>query len=228
MVLKHHYRVSAIGTIGPVSAPVEGFSYGVSMARSEGEGGTDGDLQINLDQARDIAADIRAFHTAAGAHIAGQAVLRQVKVASIGPNGKYTREPLIVDIPPSPGSGISGNVLPQAALCVSLESERYGPTGKGRFFLPCPSTQMDSNFQISAAVAEEVRATTVRLLDALNDEPGIDVLGLGVCIASSKGYNSRVTKVRVGRVIDTMRSRRRALLEAYTAHQFLAGANPPA
>ena len=49
----------------------------------------------------------------------------------------------------------------------------------------------------------------------MNNRPGVDFSDVVVVIASTKGTNSPVTAVRVGRVPDTIRSRRTALPEGY-------------
>lgn len=227
MPQRAHYRVSAIGTLGPEGNPVEEFSYGLSVARQEGEGGAGGTLDLNDDQALDIATSLIDYHRAGVMGIHPSAILRQVRIASILPSGKYARDPWVVPTGVVRGGGPEGNTLPQAALVVSLETARYGPTGKGRFFLPMPTFALEPDYQISPADAQGVRDRTVQLINEINDEPGFDVLGLGVCIASSKGYNTRVTGVRVGRVIDTLRTRRRSLLEDYNKPRAVAPANPP-
>lgn len=222
MTFEPHYRISAVGTLGPLAAPVESFSYGLSMARDGGEGGEDGVVAMNRDQAVDIAEDFRSYHADVNTAIAPSAILKQVVVAKINALGNYSSDPFVIDVAPTPGGGADRGSLPQASLCVSFGTERYGPTGMGRFFLPMPSHAVGADFSIGALAAEAVRNRTVQLVDNLNDEPGIDVLGIGVCVSSTKGYNSRVTKVRVGRVIDTMRSRRRSLLEQYTPYGLVA------
>jgi hypothetical protein len=105
------------------------------------------------------------------------------------------------------------------ALAVSLNTPRRGPSGKGRFFLPMPAVTINpGNLEISAADAQGVADSAAQWLNDLGNEPGVDVLGLAAVVASTKGYNTRVSSVRVGRVLDTIRTRRRSLKEAYGAN----------
>jgi hypothetical protein len=62
---------------------------------------------------------------------------------------------------------------------------------------------------------DDMQASAAQLITDMGNENGIDVTGQRVVVVSSKGYNSEVTGVRVGRVLDTMRSRRRSLPETY-------------
>jgi hypothetical protein len=67
-------------------------------------------------------------------------------------------------------------------------------------------------------VAEQVRGSAQTLLNALNNNPQLDVAyNARVVVASTKGFNTPVTSVRVGRVVDVIRSRRSSIPEAYTA-----------
>jgi hypothetical protein len=49
----------------------------------------------------------------------------------------------------------------------------------------------------------------------VNNQPGFDQNGNVVVVASTFGALTPVTAVSIGRVLDTMRSRRNALQEAY-------------
>lgn len=120
--------------------------------------------------------------------------------------GEYQQADAIGDVP---GSGSGGTKPLSSAVCVSLYSNRPGPTGKGRFFLPQTHHNIASDFRFSDADADAIKAGAVGLITAM--EP----LLTKPEVVSSYGYNTTVTKVRVGRVPDTMRSRRNALLEAH-------------
>jgi hypothetical protein len=209
-----HLRVTALGTIGGTPG-TERFSYGLSM-----EAEVPGQSQMVSDsEATDIAADLRAFHVNVNTGINDSAILREVKFASIGADGKYTQDPIVKTVLAAPGGRAADvKILPQSALALSLGTDRRGPTGKGRFFVPMPTFQLLANtFLIGTAEADLIRTQLQTLINAVNNEPGLDGFERRVVVASTKGYNSRVTSVRVGRLIDTMRSRRTSLGESYTA-----------
>lgn len=218
MAFAPHLRVTALGRLGTASG--ERFSYGVNMARVD-QAPLGPILQPGQQVWTDVATDIRNFHMRATSRICYRAVLEEVKIASIGADGKYTTDPVIVDVTDTPGAidyAASPDVLkviPQAACAVSLGTARRGATGRGRFFLPMPVVSLGDNLLMDEAQRDGIQASAATLVEALGDQPGIDVFGLAVVVSSSKGYNSPVTGVRVGRVVDTVRSRRRSLPEQF-------------
>lgn len=221
MPYRPHYRVSAIGRLGNSG---EIFQYGVNMAPNGGSGtagGLEDTASFNEDAWADVADDIRTFHGSAALNLASYAVLTHVKVARINALGKYDdMDPLIFDIADQPGAntlGTQAQTLPQAALAVSLVTARRGPTGKGRFYLPCPVVLIEtSDLRLTAGQATAFATAAAGLITNLNNAPGIDVTEMAVCVASTKGYNTPVTGVRVGRVVDTIRSRRNRLVENHS------------
>lgn len=218
-----HYRLTLSGTLGAGTPAAEGFAFGISLAKGTAEGGAgsgtaEGAAQPDNDQFANLVSDCQAFFSRPGTYISNAAVLKQVKLAWIGPDGKYTRDPMIADVS-TPGAQ-SGAVThpPQVALAVSLTSGRRGPSGKGRFYLPMPAVAVDpGTLEIGVSERDAVLASVATFLNDLGNEPNVDVLDLGPCIASTKGFNTPVTGVRVGRALDTIRSRRRSLKENYSA-----------
>lgn len=220
MAFAPHYRLTMIGTLGDVSGqPVEAFSMGVNLAR--GNTGNPSDLigpllDVNQDQVEDLAEDCRQFFADPRTSIGGQAILRAVKFAWIGPDGKYTQPSITV--PMNQGGGALQTTLhpPQVALAVSLTTAFYGARGRGRFYLPLPALPVvNGSLDLGAGDRNAVAASAQEFLNNLGNEPGLDVLGLTPVVASSKGLNHVVNGVRVGRVFDTIRSRRRSMSESY-------------
>lgn len=215
MAFAPHIRMTMLGTFGPAdgSAPrAESFSYGVNIGDAVGfqDPVDDGNL------ADDYAADAVAFHGRPGSWISAQAVLQVVKFARIGPDGRYTDDPRIVEVNQAGGGGALRFPF-QVALAVSLNTARRGATGRGRFFLPAPTCNLAANTgQFSLAETQQIAASVGQFLNDVNNRPGIDQLAQVAVVASSKGYNSAVTSVRVGTVADTIRSRRTSLNETYT------------
>lgn len=211
MPYAQHLRITASGVFG--TGPLGGEQWSWRLNLSDPVASED--PVDDQDQADDIAADVAAFHGRAGSWISANARLLEVKCARIGVDGKYLDDPRIVTMDQAGGGGAL--VYPyQVALAVSLGTERRGATGRGRFYLPGPTIPFAVNTgQVSAIPAQEVRDSVVQLVQDINDQPGLDGVAPRVVIASSKGYNSDVTTVRVGRVLDTIRSRRTSVDEAY-------------
>jgi hypothetical protein len=157
-----------------------------------------------------------AFWSRPASHIAHGGRLREVKVARIGTDGKYRGDPkaAAVDVP----GGAGAPVLlypPQISLAVSLATAKRGKSGRGRFYLPCPQTSMGPDGRISQNIQTAVAGSVRTWINDLNNWPGFDGGTPKVTIASSLGQNHDVTGVRVGRVLDTVRSRREDLVETY-------------
>lgn len=222
MPFSPHYRLTCSGVFGSTTAPAERFSFGLALAEFEGQGesgsGTVGGVvTLNDDQRNDLVADCVAMFGRPNSGLGDHVTLTEVKLATIGADGRYTADPFIAEV--SQAGGQTGSVIqaPQVAHAVSLQTNRRGPTGMGRFFLPGPVFSLDKTTQLLPDSSRDFIAVSMQqFLNDLNNEPNIDVLGLQVVVASSKGYNSAVTGVRVGRAFDTMRTRRRSLSEGYS------------
>ena len=219
MPVPRHIRMTALGRLGSSG---ERFSYGLNFATTlNGTVARFFGIDPGDSLFADLAADTRAFHIRSDTALAPAAILETVKFASIGEDGKYDTDPVTIDVVDAPGGKTdfpqSGMVLPQAACVVSLTSARRGPTGKGRVFLPMPNVQLDNTLRMTPNFQGAIQASAAAWLVACKNEPGFDLNGLRPVIISSKGYSSEVKGVRVGRVLDTMRSRRTSIPEDYSA-----------
>lgn len=207
-----HTRITWSGTIGPEAAPLEIWSFSLNH-------------DLVLFPADDYAAAAALMRTAWVNKIAGQqhsnVALTRVRVANIDADGH-----VVVD---SEGAYQQGDSLGrnageitgsgfyplQVALCVSLMTGRAGPTGKGRFYLPgLPKPLVEATFAYNPTDIAVVATKAKEFIALVNS--GVTTDSGGVVVASSKGYLSPVTGVRVGTVPDTMRSRRGALPEVYS------------
>lgn len=111
----------------------------------------------------------------------------------------------------------------QIAQCISLDAG--GPRGGrfGRFYLPPISAGVSADGRwlasISGPLATQVTTALAAVNAALSDAVEGDV-ELVVASGRGSGENRPVRAVRVGRVPDTVRSRRASLLEEYTVTPF--------
>lgn len=211
-----HSLITFSGVFGSFTAPVEIWSFGVKTA------------VVNLGSQAARKAMATQMETAFATHLGGRlpsnVVLTRTRWAEINPVGLVARE---TDGAYSQGdatlghicTGSGGSIMPlQTALVVSLNTPRPGPTGKGRFFLPFPAVSLANDFRITATDASTIGAAVKSFLDAINTAVSTGPTQVGkIVVASSKGYLSEVTSMRIGRVPDTLRSRRSALLEAYVS-----------
>ncbi len=196
-----HTRLTFSGIFGTVTAPIEGWAFRLNMGPMT--------LQAADDQ---LVAAEAAWTTHLAPRINSIARLQEVKLASIGVDGRYTANPFIraTDVA---GTSTANNGWPlQIAAVVSLVTARRGSSGRGRFYVPAPATGTEFASRLfSNTGAQELSASAAAFISALNGIAGLS----DVVVASSKGVNSVVTGVRVGRVPDTIRSRRRSLSEDY-------------
>ncbi len=215
MPFADHIRVTCSGILGNTNIPRVGqdiFSFRVNMS----DPGTHN--KYNQAGLNDVIADCSAFFSRPSTGIGNQAVLTQVKMGRIGPLGKYREAPLVSGVLNVGGGGAVGSIYPpQVSVAVSLTTDRLGATGRGRFYIPLPVQAMGQDYLLNATNATDLRTSVVTWLNALNNWPDIEAGVPRVVVASSKGYNSNVTGVRVGRAFDTIRTRRNDLQESYTS-----------
>jgi hypothetical protein len=237
MAYAPHMLVTALGRLG--NPGKERFSFSLRLGQPNAAALQHLlDIQPNNVAYADMAEDVRAFFGTAATKISAHAVLEVVKFAKIvpppaghplGKDGKptpgiYAQDPVVIDVADTPG-GVPGAlggiqfVSPASAVAVSLTTPKRGARGRGRFFLPMPVVEQDpaNGFLMSVAHAEGIRNSATDLVNNLNNQPGIDAWNGHVVVASTFGTLSSVTGVRVGRVVDTIRSRRGQLSESYTA-----------
>jgi hypothetical protein len=188
-------------------------------------------FSTNLSQVPDPGVDdidVSAVTTALATLIAGPsdaAISTAVKAMDwraylIGTNGRMEGNPLFTDVSTDDISGAAGNRYPpQVALAVTFVGDNRGPARFGRMFLPGPAEAIANDMRLSIASATGYAAAVTAFLKAVSDS--IDL----TLTESSKGQNisSRglggqgtaqdIDHVEVGRVLDTLRTRRNALLE---------------
>jgi hypothetical protein len=210
MAFPPHRRVSFRGIFGTVAAPYEQWTFRLNFERFN---------ESSPSGAAVTSAAVTAFTNQIAPRARAHVRLTEVKFATIGADGKYTEDPFIAAVN-VPGTSTAGALSPpQVALAVSLNTPTRGPMGKGRFYIPAPATTIDPNTGLISVVdAQWFADGAAAFLTAMNAIPGLGNVG----IASTKGLFSSVNSVRVGRVLDTIRSRRNAISEAYLANVAVA------
>lgn len=162
--------------------------------------------------------------------------LDEVKVAQIDVDGKYK-----LDVPSASHffvptiAGVSApnaGQLPQGTVVATLTTDvPRGLASKGRMFLP-PSANylIGTDGRMTASQADKIRDSMLRLIRAINADSligNVTVFSQGRGVPTYNADKKRVeytfpnpgakhvvTGVRVGRVVDTQRRRRRSLVEA--------------
>lgn len=149
------------------------------------------------------------------AYIGAHAKLNTIKYNVINTGGRYADATATVRWDAqSPTSGASSFLaIPQAALAVSLMTENQrGPAHAGRFFMPLFAGVIYTDGRLTVAAATTIAEHVTTFLNALN---AVDTEYQAVVVSNvGTGAQHKVTNCRIGRVIDTIRSRRTSLLEA--------------
>lgn len=118
------------------------------------------------------------------------------------------------------GTGTSYKYPNQVALVATLVATNRGPARFGRMYLPPPNKGLDTTGRLSAAdagfLADSVGAFLKAVADSIDMELTTSSEGLNISPGppgSSVGTRQTIDHIEVGRVLDTMRSRRRSLIE---------------
>jgi hypothetical protein len=215
-----HTRVTFSGTFGAVSSPVEVWQFNLNFGTER----THDQVQPTLENYSDLRA---AWVTHIAPVMTSDIHLTRVRHALVGDDGRVRRDSAGGYIQTDTNGDWSGTVATTAAirmplqtsLVVSLQSAKAGAVGKGRFFLPWPATTLDADYRIGSALAAQY---SQRFRDFVDDcvsavHYPLVVASGGSALTGDPAGLYPVTSVRVGRVPDTMRSRRSHLLEGYAS-----------
>lgn len=193
---------------GTIANGAEQFSYGLSLINDFGTGTPPTEVPQGVIDA------VTDFHSL-GTVMAGTSRVNLIKLNEIGTDGRYTSndETVLHELDPPVGPSGGNNHPPQVALAVSLMTDRArGRAARGRFYIPVgPAVALDG--RLSTGNRDTILTAAYTFVSAINSAvPGYDV---GIVSNIGSGAQAAVTKIRVGRALDTLRSRRRSLEEDY-------------
>lgn len=196
----------------------ETWSFGVKFERTVGAGGDATVEDVNEGTVTDaISGLINGFN--------GPTMMNNVRVQDwrcyvIGTDGRAEGDIKVVDVYDANIHGLGSTRQPsQLAVAVTTVGDDRGPGRLGRFYLPGLVLEMGADLRMgvpdAAMIATNVTAFLKKISDAI-DLPGVTFSSGAVNIStrgSTAGTKQQVDHVEVGRVVDTLRSRRRALEE---------------
>lgn len=123
------------------------------------------------------------------------------------------------------GSGSPHRFPPQVALCATLVADDRGPAKFGRMYLPTPACNLDASGRVDDATIVIQAEGLTQFLKSVSD--AIDLVGLNSSTAlnvstgpagSPTGTKQEVDHIEMGHVLDTIRNRRKSLLEERHIH----------
>lgn len=202
---------------GVFTGTPEIWSFGVKFERTVGGGGDAG--VEDVDDAT-VTTAITDFLASTSAPICTIVKCTDWRCYVIGTDGRMEGNPKIVDVSEGAINGTAAlKYPPQIALVATTVALNRGPARFGRFYIPGPAGSMASDMRLSEATAtvyaQSVSAFLKKISDAV-DLPGTILSASGLNVSpggGSSGTAQRIDHVEVGRALDTLRSRRTALLE---------------
>lgn len=213
-----HLLFSARGTLGQGANPGEAWSCGLRCSRPAGFTDDQADMDSH---AEDVFKDWAAFITTASARVSNVVRLTEVRAYSIGTDGLSGQRPIGMSSSP-PVQGVSASsVHPwQCSLVLTLVAEGRGQGRLGRIYLPPQAVDLDGDGGVAPGQITGILAACKTLIESVGNKVGVDS-GFGVRVVGTTqrpgqdGTIREVKSIRLGRVVDTQRRRRRSLDEQY-------------
>lgn len=210
-----HYRATFKGVFRatPGGEPYE--QWNTSVALSAG-----GDLSTASRQqiADDLRDDFAAWCTTTESNFAGNTYFTEVRLDHVGDNGRIDTDAVFSQVSGAGATYSSGQAFlpPSCAVVLTLDTGGRGRSRFGRMYLPLLKVRVGDDGCMPQITQDEILGSCRTLLTNISNLPGIDA-GAGVVVASGAGAGALkpVQSIRVGRVVDTMRSRRRSMEESY-------------
>lgn len=165
-----------------------------------------------------LGALVRAYVADTTMRIPSGASVQWIKLALIGKDGKYIREPLEYILPTAGSGGNPQGYVPQASTVVTLVSAKFKDPGKyNRFYLPAASPSGTGSYRLTAQQIADMSARSAQFLGDVHEAiyHEADTLTIKAVSQNVSQYYD-VVYARVGDVLDTQRRRRNKIAENYS------------
>lgn len=165
-----------------------------------------------------LGALVRGYITDAAMRIPSGASVQWIKLALIGKDGRYVRQPLEY-ILPTAGAGLNtSGYVPQASTVVTLVSAKFKDPGKyNRFYLPAAAPSGNGAYRLTQSQTEAMATRSAKFLGDVHEViyHEADTLTIKAVSQNVTQYYD-VVYARVGDVLDTQRRRRNKIAENYS------------
>lgn len=217
MAFLPHWRMTAHFTLGQIGTPVEEATCTLNF-----DPGPVVDFGASAQGiADDSYEDWATFVTSSDARVSNATMLDGLKLYSIDAGGHIDEDPVIAEGATARGATSSGRHPYQITNVVTLVA---GVRGKGRFgriYLPPQGFDVGAEGLIDNTQLGTMFSAVQTLLTSLSNRPGLDA-GWHLAVAGRTGSGTlrEVDTLKMGRVADTQRRRRRSLDESYATAAF--------
>jgi hypothetical protein len=207
MAVPAHVAVRANGSLGGPLSGLEIFSYGFSLRQVPAE--------INDANRAAIAELVRVHFADVKSGVTGMGFLDDVTFANIGADGKQIGD--TVRIAKSAQGNFNGALHPaQVSARISLGDGQRGRSHRGGWYMPYTGWALSTNGNSQQSDAANLLTSTLALIRGVNGVFGAaGTVSPSVVIAGQAGLMP-VSVVRVGNILDTIRTRRNGLTETYS------------
>lgn len=212
-----HVRLTARFNLGASATPVEQASCSLNF-HDVGVPLTAGNWQLVCNDAFD---DWAAWVQRSTSKVMQSVKLMDVRLYHIDADGHSVDDTII-----SAGTPVSGVMTNdqhpfQCSIVTTLEAGTRGLGRFGRIYLPPCGVGIGQDGLMDGSTVNGMFTSVKTLLSDLSNLPGIDAeWGLVVAGRTGSGTLRPVDRVRMGKVMDTQRRRRRSLVEGYLSDAF--------
>lgn len=214
------HRIVCIGSL----YGTESFNFTLNMVPTENPADVE---EVTETLATDVRTRVETWFKATSAPAAPgiitRAQLLEVKVNRINAQGLYAdNEVHTIPVSTTTAGQAAGNIASQLALAVTLRTARErGRGSRGRFYLPPLGmfSSLGTDGRLTTAQAAQMAASAKSLIESINltywsRDGGLrTAMMVGVASNIGAGIFEAATRIEVGRVPDTIRSRRSSLAE---------------
>jgi hypothetical protein len=220
MAVHEHVRATAHFKLGPAALPVEEATCTLNF-RAPALDGWDG---VDVDLANAIHDKWSAFVTSADSQVSNDVGFDHVRLYKIDTTGHTVGD--VIESTNDPVRGVLSTLKHpwQCTLCVTLDAGHRGKGRFGRIYLPPMGMGMTTDGLVDLTQRDEILVKVHELLDGLHTLSGYTP-EWGLMISGRTGTAGTlrpVESIRLGRVVDTQRRRRRQLAEAYAVSELTA------
>lgn len=191
----------------------EHWSFGMHFSRDNVAGPDQTVSDIDTDAVTDA---LRAFFDSGVGQVPNNALATDWRAYEIGTDGRMENDPLVVDLTGEAIDGSGGMAYPpQICTVITTVAEHRGPARFGRFYLPTRLPIASDSRATASDCTNLVEAVSTFMKDVSNAiDMGVGGSSEGLNISAiSGGHRQAIDHLECGRALDTLRNRRKSLLE---------------